>query len=277
MRIVQFFDKNGTLIANFNRFKSMRYYTTPLILLLFIALTSCSRYQFVGIQGNLPATKTNSFVVESDSLRINYNFNGPHCPVNLRITNKTTTPLYIDWRRSSIIVNNVSYSYYRDNYQFTATTSGVEFNGNINSISNSITTGEASRMADQGFIPPQAEIEFGGITLKDHFFEVKQAPLVNVVDRNGFVYQANQTKFSEADSPMKFRSYLTISYDRNFEKVKTYDHFFWVGTINGTHTPPSSIAGFDNEFYTRKTTGFGNFIGGIAVVAILLVAVAANQ
>src|ERR1700755_984530 len=84
-------------------------------LLLFILLTSlissCIQYQYVTIDGSGDRTDAQEFFEENDSVRIQYNFNGPDAPVNVIIDNKTDAPIYIDWSRSALIINDKAISY----------------------------------------------------------------------------------------------------------------------------------------------------------------------
>src|ERR1044072_8385415 len=83
-----------------------------LFILLTILIASCSRYQYVTINGSdIKSNNNHEFVEENDSVRIQYTFNGPDAPINLVIVNKTSVPIIIDWSRSALIVNDKAISY----------------------------------------------------------------------------------------------------------------------------------------------------------------------
>src|SRR4051812_46882763 len=84
----------------------------PLSVALLLCI-SCSRYQYATINGSSGITTNDKleFVAENDSLRLVYNFNGANAPINITIQNKLQKPVYIDWQRSALIVNDKAISY----------------------------------------------------------------------------------------------------------------------------------------------------------------------
>src|SRR5438045_9585163 len=110
----------ANLIANI---KTMRIFL--LIILLTGLFTSCSRYQYVTItSSDIRKNDKQEFVIENDSIRIQYNFNGADAPINIAIENRIDVPLYIDWPQSALIINNKAISY----VPYTVRIEGV-FNG----------------------------------------------------------------------------------------------------------------------------------------------------
>ncbi len=51
------------------------------------------------------------FVQENDTVRISYRFWGENAPVTITIYNKLDEPLYVDWGRSALIIDDVATTY----------------------------------------------------------------------------------------------------------------------------------------------------------------------
>src|SRR5262245_26745583 len=84
--------------------KSLPFAVIPL---LFCVSCASTTYQYSTISSpDLVKNDRNEFVVENDSLKLVYSFNGKNGPVHITIQNKLTVPVYIDWQRSAIIVRD---------------------------------------------------------------------------------------------------------------------------------------------------------------------------
>src|SRR5688500_275491 len=119
---------------------------TLVILLVPLFLTSCLRYQFDTISSNLKENEMNNHVLENDTLIIKHAFQGENCPVQISIQNKLDVPLFVDWKRSAVIINDQSYSYWLDKATFKANvhSSQIEWTSVLSS-SYSTVTGEISK------------------------------------------------------------------------------------------------------------------------------------
>ncbi len=51
------------------------------------------------------------FLIETDSLWIAYCFKGPGAPMQITVFNKLDEPLYVDWERSALIIDDKAFSY----------------------------------------------------------------------------------------------------------------------------------------------------------------------
>ncbi len=78
----------------------------PLTSIVFL-FTGCTTYQYMTVSGkNIRQNERQEFVVENDSIRVKYNFSGEDAPVNVEVTNKLDRPVYVDWSRSALIIND---------------------------------------------------------------------------------------------------------------------------------------------------------------------------
>src|SRR6185436_1232129 len=127
-----------------------------LYIVLFVSFSSCQTYQYLSLTGtNIAQDSSHQFVAENDTLLLQYNFNGHNGPVKITVYNKTSMPIYIDWKKSAIIYGDKAYSYYSPDMQLSGTTSnvGYRYNYNLNSTGGTM---EGTIKAQEGieFIPP---------------------------------------------------------------------------------------------------------------------------
>ena len=97
-----------------NFFSAGNLFKYPLLYLsvFFIVLSGCSRYQYVYINSDLAHDEKKVYYAENDSVKISYKFEGLNCPVSIGIFNKLPVPLYVDWKRSAVIVDSLLISYW---------------------------------------------------------------------------------------------------------------------------------------------------------------------
>ncbi len=93
----------------------MKFTLFILITTLFI-FSSCSSYTYFysTMSTNDPYTFKNNqgeFVLESDSIDVIYNFNGMNAPITVGVYNKMSIPIYIDWSKSGVVIDNHSATY----------------------------------------------------------------------------------------------------------------------------------------------------------------------
>jgi len=237
--------------------------TLPLSLMIFsFLLFGCSKHQFVFVEGQQDYSYTNDFVIENDSVTIRYDFSGPNIPVNIKIFNKSQKPIYVDWKKSVAIIDGKRYNYWNDNITFEH--SGSSFHG----FTNSSFYGEGVLIKDEriSFIPPNAFIETTRIMLQTVLFE--NLPLHNR-QRLSFEteygpVQAKKYTFSEVNSPLIFRSILTLSAKESFNDETHFETDFWVSEIVESpknllllHQTNQNNIGVNNTSMIKKITGFG--------------------
>jgi hypothetical protein len=218
-------------------------------------MTGCLQYQFATVSGNLTETARNEHVLENDTLIIKYVFGGANCPVTIYIQNKLGVPLYVDWKRSAVIVNNESFSYWNDVGAFQATASGFQEQWtNSVSISHGDITGEITRNEPVSFIPPASFKERTPVVLNPDFITLKgsKADHRDVFTINQQPVSGLQYEYLREDSPFRYRSYLTVSTDQDFKNSQVYESEFWISDLFQTFVSPRLFyqeAQNRNKFY----------------------------
>ncbi len=246
-----------------------------------VFLSSCSSYQYVRLSSNMASTDKNEFVFENDTLFVVYSFDGYACPVNITIYNKLSTPLYVDWIRSSAIVDGKTLGYWRDEMKIFVASSGYTTHWNEStSTTSSISSGVVSRDYQLTFIPPNAYISVVPIYIQGSSVPLSNESLtgnvhVYTVDGLG---RGKRYTFDANSSPLYFRSYLSLSTTSDFSAPFTLDDQFWASEVITTGVNPSRLSySMGNQFYIKLRKGPSR--SATTVVGLLLLgalAVAAN-
>ncbi|GHN01203.1 hypothetical protein WSM22_26920 [Cytophagales bacterium WSM2-2] len=225
--------------------------------------------------------KSGGIIIENDSVEVSYSFKGENCPVRIQVSNKLNTPLYVDWKKSALILNNERFSFWEDKATLNASSWGYEIHWTKNtSTTGSTTTGELVRAEQISFIPPHSFITATPLTAKSSFFELPPATKDQQVnlEGSGQTMTGKKYSFSKENSPMKFRNYLTLAGDEKFEYSFHFDNEFWVSDIISTLAAPADLAGRPStEFSIRKTTGFANGVAVIIGIPLIVLLAVSNS
>jgi hypothetical protein len=254
-----------------------------LFALLAIFISSCSRYQYVTINGSdLKRNDKQEFVEENDSVRIQYNFNGPDAPINLSIENKTDAPIHIDWSRSALIVNDKAISYMSNIVPIEGAFSGssVGVNHGEYSASSGSIYAKATLPDNLGFIPPRSYINKNPMSVTNQFVVAPDSVYHNekITLYGGSLTKVSHASFTEQSSPLRFKSYLTLIFGDQNNRPVAYQGSFYISEIYNSGTDPETFLSGHGErgdqFYVRESTGFGRGFGVVAGVALLSTAAA---
>ena len=268
----------ANLIANS---KLMR----PLLLFILPSLiSSCIHYQYVTIDGSGMKTDAQEFFEENDSVRVQYNFNGPDAPVNVMIENKTSTPIYIDWSRSALIINDQAISYMSKVVPIEGTFGNSSGGSNYGWYAN--TSGSVYATAtlpdNLDFIPPASYISKTPMSVTNRFMVAPDSALhtEKVILSDGSFTKASHASFTEQSSPLHFESYLTLIFAGQSNKTVAYRCSFYISEIYNTITDPETFLNNrerGNQFYVTESTGMGQGFGVVAGIALLSTAAAFHQ
>lgn len=247
----------------------------PLFAFLAITAASCNRYQYITVNSNelkQGDKDKREFVIENDSVQITYNFSGADMPVNIRITNKLDRPIAIDWKRSALIINDQAISYVPDHVTTSGSASTSTFNWSRN-WSTSYTSFSSTTPLPVGWqmIPPKSFIVRTPMGVTNTFLtnEHKSAFVkTQKILSDGTAVYVKEASFTEDNSPLKFRSYLTVLTEGNghIDPV-VFEHSFYASKYVNTGVGPSEMA--SDGAYVKKGTAFGTGFGIVAGVAVL--------
>jgi hypothetical protein len=238
--------------------------------------TSCATYQYVTVSSSLPVTDDTGHLVETDSVAISYSFNGYNGPVKLSVRNKLDIPLYIDWKRSALIMNEETNPFFQGRDRFAGTSDGntILWSPTLSTTTSTI-QGEILRDESVGFVAPHSLKNSNLATIDAKFFEFegsRKEHLFQIQTSQGPA-QAFGYNFEKLNSPLRFRSYLTMAYDPHFNFPITFDHEFWISKVIETKVNPGEYQRAENEYYKRDINGVGAAItlGAIATLGLILI------
>jgi hypothetical protein len=251
--------------------------TIPLSCIILFCI-SCNRYQYTTISSSgTPMNDKLEFVSENDSLRLLYNFNGVDGPINITIQNKLQVPVYIDWQRSALVVNGHAISYVPSEMKIQGGFNGSSYNYNSRGSSYGATSGSLHATANlpttKDFIPPQSYFTKSPMGVTNKLIEnVPDTAFhkVNFTMMDGYSVPVKMATFTEATSPLRFRSYLTLMVGDSTNKPVAIEHSFYVSELINTTRSPQDIwltsAYRGNQFYIKEPTGYGKAMAGFGVI-----------
>jgi hypothetical protein len=235
-----------------------------LTLLSFISilLFSCSEYQYFTVSSEqLFKNESNGFVVENDTLKLIYRFNGYHGPIQITIFNKTNNPVEINWRKSALIMHEKAFGYYTPNMVLNGTINQdslrppyffkTRFDADIHA---DILVNEASQ-----FIPPKSSISKIPLEIPQEYLiqlpeNLKKEKLKSSGD---YEVKFKREKYGVEHSPINFRSYLTFRFGSNPGTEFSLEHQFYISEImESTDSPlnfPQELINKGNLFYISES------------------------
>lgn len=256
---------------------------------LILGLTGCSSYYYAKLSSadrEDTRNSTRDFVFENDTVSVIYCFYGENAPVQITVHNKLNEPLYVDWTRSGMIIDDVAASYDKGSLSIqggvsmSSSGSTVQWGDGYSSSSGSASgrfSGEVVLPKGITFVPPQSRVEHTPIDLAQFSFEaIPKSEYTSAV----WNIKSQQTtvrtiSFTEADSPLRFRSFLTLYTDSHDSiprrPIYLERNFYLSRLIKTGNVPPDSFnEGIRKEgdfFYVHKVKGAntGLILGVIAV------------
>jgi hypothetical protein len=240
-------------------------------LFFLLACSSCAKFQYSTISSNTTKTPDGIHVFENDSILIRYSFTGYNCPLDISVFNKLSVPLFIDWKKSSVIINQQRFPLWIDQSEIKAHTEGTiqwtQWSGVIAST-NSTTTGSVLRSESTSFIPPKSFVTMKPVTLRNELFNLDRKNATKTMIKSpSMTVPGYGFAFKQEDSPMVFRSYLVVSTAENFLSPTYLEHEFWVSHVLETALTPKNKPLSGNQFLTKKIGDEGT--GVLAILGIV--------
>lgn len=263
----------------------------PIAVMALLLFSSCRTYQYTTVSSsNLDMNDLQEFEFANDTVRIVYNFNGENAPVNITIENKLRVPIFIDWHNSSLILNGRSVSYAPLQINIEGTTHASSYNygnggggyssgsGNLNAV--------ASLPPSVDFVPPYSYFTRNSIGITNKFNDDVPAAAyqkVHYAVTDGYSIPVKAAVFTESSSPLRFRSYISLSIGNRDAFPIAYEHSFFVSQLIRSSQGPGTIwangVHRGNQYYVQKISNGGaaanTVIGGL-LGSILIIGLTAN-
>lgn len=218
------------------------------------------------------------FLLETDSLWIAYCFKGQGGPVQITVFNKTDKPLYVDWKKSALIIDSVALTYSGEKLDYSGDWSGVAIN---DTYSWGGFDGSVSLPKDVSFIPPQTMISEIPLTLNPTFDHIDKKKYKDsyIGNNSETAMKVKRLDFDEENSPLSFKSYLTV-YSQP-ENPMVFEQDFYLSTLMRTsEAKPSYLPGQmldrGDFFYVEKpanNTALYTTLGIVAGAGLIVIGV----
>jgi hypothetical protein len=137
----------------------------------------------------------------------------------------------------------------------------------------------ATLPANISFIPPRSYINKTPmsvtnqlLTAPDSAFHTERITLYD-----GYIVKVRHAVFTEQSSPLRFKSYLTMTFGDQNSKTVAYQRSFYISEVYDTPTDPETFLlnrARSDQFYVRENTAIGQGFGLVAGVALLSTAAA---
>lgn len=243
-------------------------------------LSSCaSTYFYSYLNTETPTTtkvENGDFVFENDSLWIAHSFNGENAPIQITVYNKLNVPMYVDWGRSALIIQDQAISYEGNVMRFEGSA-----NTYLNSPDRAISdmTGMMSLPSNVSFIPPRTKVSNSNLNLNFGLQSIIRQPYrdAHMGNKLGEKRSVKRSDFSAEDAPFKFTSYVTIY--TSPDKPQSYEQDFYIASLIKTNAIaprelPGDMSTRGDMFYIEKpanNTGWEVLLGAsiIAGAAVL--------
>lgn len=256
--------------------KSLIKITSAFIFL--VLFSGCSVYQQVSIESNTPKNDRSEFVVENDTVSIIYSFHGQGGSIGMDIFNKLNKPLYVDWRKSALIIEDESFTLWKDEASLSGVSSSVQVMDNEGAVYSQGNIGGSLVTNDNiSFIPPYSKIIVNNYNLNTPFFNTPKelGHKITFYTREGEERRGRRYIFSPDNSPYIFRIFLSFDTNDSFKNPIHFDNSFWVSEyVTSSADLDKFDVYFGNQFYNEKASTAANKLVGGALIGAIVVAAA---
>jgi len=254
---------NYKKMTNNHRFKAL-----AIVVIIFI--TSCTSFQYITMESDLPKSQYNDFFFENDTIQIVYSFDGSDCPINLNIYNKLKKPLYINWDKSAIVINGTSRPLKPNISLLSGMMDGISIASNNLTYSFNDLNGSIKHSDRLGFIPPESELNISTSAGQSGFIDITKADssAYNVVLNSSYdQLRVKEHYYSKDTSPLNVRCFIT--YTDNSDATQSFtDSNFWISKIFKSSS--STIIPSPDRYHVSKITNFGGFVAIVGLTAIIV-------
>jgi hypothetical protein len=189
---------------------------------------------------------------ENDTLKMTYHISGKGGPVAVEIYNKTNQPLYVNWKKSAFIHNDLTTPLFNNNITFLGKPAIVAYRTGQTTPADGRYASALSVPEGIDFIPPASGISRTlpnlsrmGILQTDALDTLQKKKLVATDGLNYTFYR--QRTFGEDQSPVRFRCYITFSLGLNNGQEFAENNSFYVGEICQTSSSPDSFSLYQKQ------------------------------
>ena len=232
-----------------------------LFVLIIFSLSSCTTYQYITLASDdVPKNEKKEFLWENDTTKISYQFSGEGGLMTIAFFNKTSQPLYVNWKKSALINEGKTVSLYN---KTVIVTGAVETD--IYRINRNQTIGSSFFLASfdlpEGidFIPPMSGLNKSLINLQDLSLVMaplpQELPQKKIKSKEGAIIKVRDIQYENNKSPLKFKIYLTLATGQSPGGEFSVQHSFYANEVLQTGEFPDLFPLYrsnGSQFYIRQ-------------------------
>ncbi len=199
---------------------------------------SCKSYvQVFETKTNNLKTAEDTYFYENDTLTIAYNLWREKGLMKFEIFNKLNVPLYIDWRKSSYIDNDVKLNYWEDIERTNSLYNSYYFDSSFYRTRASVGATSSTKVKEERitFIPPKAKYTRAQFYIIPYsFIELDKNGLFTEERLRENTKKTTKVFYKEYDinnTPRIFRNFLTFSTTESFDNEFYVDSEFYISKI----------------------------------------------
>jgi hypothetical protein len=232
-----------------------------LVAVLFFGCTSQNYFQLVETESINLSNDGDKLTYENTDVKISYNFWGNGGNGGFIISNKTDKDIFVDLKRSHLIINDIAFTYFQDRnfsspkISFFSSASNDEINDKkairipglspkkVSPQASDITTYNEERMI---CIPPHSSQTVYGFDLQTEIFR----------DCNLFRFptakQIVSSDFDKSSSPFVYRNRITYDFSETMQNAKQIENEFWAKKI--TNYPELNFSTFEYDKFCNDSS-----------------------
>lgn len=216
-------------------------------------LVACGPYQYLTLNSDTVTKNTQQqFAWENDTVKLVYTFGAKWGQFSLVATNKSKQPLFIDWKKSALIIDSTAYPLFDPS---------VSVSGEVNRQYQHVNPGQSTQRylgnvdanfklpATTDFLPPATALQLKSFNLPlQPFSYALAADLPRKKDSSGVKYK--QQVYQPNTSPLRFRIYLTLGIGNDQQQFSVVHAFYADGVIETVTGPLPQFMRADRIYTT---------------------------
>lgn len=252
----------------------------PLIMGFGLMLSACTTYYYTTVQSyekELPQNERGLFRTTQGNLSVTYSFKDLGGKVMYEIHNESNDPVFVDWSHSVIIAEDYAVQLRDNNVHFhgDVSTTTYHFSNSNYTASSGTVSGRVILPQNDLFVPPHSKVVHSPLSLSSVLNLNIPEDLYEKCDIG--YSPVRLIDFTEEDTPLKFRSYLTIVNDRDKSQTVFEDTFFIsniIKTSNRNNLLSGDVLQRSDMFYieavNKNATTAGWIVAGAAAIGGLI-------
>ncbi len=237
----------------------MKQFFSYFLIIFCLFLTSCSKYSnlFDVTSSDIKSTDKSYYQFENDTIKISYSFWAKNGKMSFTVFNKLNIPIYIDWKKSSVVKNDQKVDYWVDEVKTKSrSTTSMLYYSNFNTTTKSSSESKSVKPERITFVSPKSSVT--RVQTELCIISPDKIPSPNA--KTKLLSSDGKTNISvkyadidEQSSPFIFRNFLTISTNEKFDNEIYIDNRFYVSKVYKIKSEKvTTLASFYNS-KTNKT------------------------